>query len=117
MVSDRGALAAIEKFGKMVEIFGDLRNSDCPCPAVCEQKRARQVEKMNFPKYLDYSLEEGSYFNYYLDSFKNYDEVLAAVTSHFVADSVIVRVSKLIELILANFDTYNFLNYLCRISM
>ena len=47
---------------------------------------------MNFPKYLDYSLEEGSYFNYYLDAFKNYDEVLAAVTSRFVADSVIVRV-------------------------
>lgn len=106
MVSDRGALAAIEKFGKMVEIFGDLRNSDCPCLAVCEQKRARQVEKMNFPKYLDYSLEEGSYFNYYLDAFNNYDEVLAAVTSHFIADSVIVRVSKLIELISVNYDTY-----------
>ena len=62
---------------------------------------------MNYPKYLDYSLEEGSYFNYYLDAFKNYDEVLADVTSHFVADSVIVRVSNSIELILANFDTYS----------
>ena len=92
MVSDKGALAAIEKFGKMVEIFGNMRNSDCPCSAVCEQKRANSIRKMNFPKYLDYSMEEGSYFNYYLDAFKNYDEVLAAVTSRFVADSVIVRV-------------------------
>ena len=96
MVSDRGALAAIEKFGKMVEVFGSLRNSDCPCAAVCDQKRSKQVSKMNFPKYLDYSLEEGSYFNYYLDAFINYDEVLAAVTSRFVADSVIARVSEFI---------------------
>ena len=92
MVSDKGALAAIEKFGKMVEVFGNMRNSDCPCETVCDQKRAKSVRKMNFPKYLDYSMEEGSYFNYYLDAFKNYDEVLAAVTSRFVADSVIVRV-------------------------
>lgn len=89
VISDKGALAAIEKFGKMVEIFGNLRNSDCPCEAVCYQKRAKSIEKMNFSKYLDYSLEEGSYFNYYLDGFKNYDEVLAAVTSRFVADSLI----------------------------
>ena len=99
MVSDRGAIAAIEKFGKMIEVFGNLRNSDCPCSAVCDNKRADSIRKMNYPKYLDYSLEEGSYFNYYLDAFKNYDEVLAAVTSRFVADSVIVRVREIIELI------------------
>ena len=115
MVSDKGALAAIEKYGKMVEIFGSLRNSDCPCSTVCEQKRANSIRKMNYPKYLDYSLEEGSYFNYYLDAFKNYDEVLADVTSHFLADSVIVRVSKLIELSLANCDMYPMLHRLCRI--
>ena len=99
MVSDRGAIAAIEKLGKMIEVFGNLRNSDCPCSAVCDNKRADSIRKMNYPKYLDYSLEEGSYFNYYLDAFKNYDEVLAAVTSRFVADSVIVRVREIIELI------------------
>ena len=99
MVSDRGAIAAIEKFGKMIEVFGNLRNSDCPCSAVCDNKRADSIRKMNYPKYLDYSLEEGSYFNYYLDAFKNYDEVLAALTSRFVADSVIVRVREIIELI------------------
>ena len=99
MVSDRGAIAAIEKFGKMIEVFGNLRNSDCPCSTVCDNKRADSIRKMNYPKYLDYSLEEGSYFNYYLDAFKNYDEVLAALTSRFVADSVIVRVREIIELI------------------
>jgi len=97
VVSNRGAIAAIEKFGKMIEVFGNLRNSDCPCSAVCNNKRADSIRKMNYPKYLDYSLEEGSYFNYYLDAFKNYDEVLAAVTSRFVADSVVVRVPEIIE--------------------
>ena len=69
------------------------------CVTPCDNKRADSIRKMNYPKYLDYSLEEGSYFNYYLDAFKNYDEVLAAVTSRFVADSVIVRVREIIELI------------------
>ena len=94
MISAQGALAAIEKFGKMVEIFGNMENSDCPCPSVCEQKRESKIQRLNFPKYLDYSLEEGAYYNYYLGAFQNYDQVLADVTSRFLSAGEIGRVTK-----------------------
>ena len=93
MISDKGALAAIEKFGKMIEIFGDMENSDCPC-SVCEQKRTSQIQRLPFPKYLDYSLEEGAYYNYNLGAFQNYDQVLADVTTRFLSAGDIVRVTK-----------------------
>ena len=93
VISDKGALAAIEKFGKMIEIFGDMENSDCSCD-VCKRKRTSQIQRLSFPKYLDYSLEEGAYSNYYLGAFQNYDQVLADVTTRFLSAGDIVRVTK-----------------------
>ena len=47
VMSDKGANAAIEKFGKMIEVFGGIFNSDCPCKLEPVCKEASVGQKYN----------------------------------------------------------------------
>ena len=86
VASDKGANAAIEKFGKMIEIFGNLPSSDCPCDELCSNKRGKNLEKMKYVKYLSYSFEKESFYNFNLGKFNNYDQVLDNVYKTFAKD-------------------------------
>ena len=51
VVSNDGVPAAIQKWGRLMQVFGNLVNTDCPC-SVCSNKRPNNINSMTYNKYL-----------------------------------------------------------------
>ena len=51
VVSNEGVPAAIKKWGRLMQIFGNLGNTDCPC-TVCSNKRPNNINSMAYNKYI-----------------------------------------------------------------
>ena len=56
VVSNDGVPAAIEKWGRLMQIFGNLGNTDCPC-TVCSNKRPNNINSMAYNKYIGPGLD------------------------------------------------------------
>ena len=86
VTSNNGAQDAITKWGHMVRLFGNLGNVDCPCTAVCEQKRDDNIANMKFNNVLSYSLEDGSMYNFDHSNYQNYDQLIENIIQKFISD-------------------------------
>lgn len=80
VTSSGGARSAIEKWGEITQIFGNLKNVDCPCNEICKNLRGERIKDARL-SYLGYATTPGTFYYYNTDKSDNYNERLREVAA------------------------------------
>ena len=78
VTSNKGARHAIEKWGSLIQIFGNIKNVECPCGAICKKLSLERPneERLNF---LGYATTPGTFYYYNTDNGIDYNMRLERV--------------------------------------